>query len=291
MAILVNRHSRVICQGITGRNGKFHSMACKAYGTNMVGGVTPGKQGESVDGIPVFNTVLNAVNETGANTSLIFIPAAQAKEPILEAVDAGIEVIVCITEGIPPLDTASALHTVRQAGCRLIGPNTPGVISPPEKCKVGIMPGYIHSPGPVGVVSRSGTLTYEVVDQLTKQGLGQSTCLGLGGDPLVGLSFVDVLKMFQEDPETEAVVLIGEIGGSAEEDAAAFIKGGGFTKPAAAYIAGRLAPPGKRMGHAGAIISGGTGTAQEKIKALEAAGVSVVENITRVGEVMREHLT
>jgi len=291
MAILVNKNSRVICQGITGRNGKFHSLACKAYGTNMVGGVTPGKQGENVDGIPVFNTVLNAVNETGADTSLIFIPAAQAKEPILEAVDAGIKVIVCITEGIPPLDTASALHTVRESGSHLIGPNTPGVISPPEKCKVGIMPGYIHSPGAVGVVSRSGTLTYEVVDQLTKHGLGQSTCLGLGGDPVVGMSFIDVLKLFQQDPETEAVVLIGEIGGSAEEEAAEFIKSGGFTKPAAAYIAGRLAPPGKRMGHAGAIISGGTGTAHEKIKALESAGVKVVENITRVGQVMRDLLT
>jgi succinyl-CoA synthetase alpha subunit len=286
MAILVNRESRVICQGITGRNGKFHSLACRDYGTNMVGGVTPGKQGEKVDGIPVFNTVFNAVKETGADVSLIFVPAAGAKDPILEAVDAGIRVIVCITEGIPPLDTASVLYTVREEGRYLIGPNTPGIISPPGKCKVGIMPGYIHKPGPAGVISRSGTLTYEVVDQLTRAGVGQSTCLGLGGDPVVGLSFVDCLKMFQDDPETEAVVLIGEIGGSAEEQAAQFIKDG-FSKPVVTYIAGRLAPPGKRMGHAGAIISGGAGTAQGKITALKEAGVTVVENITRVGEVVR----
>jgi succinyl-CoA synthetase alpha subunit len=290
MAILVNKDSRVICQGITGRNGTFHSLACREYGTNLVGGVTPGKQGETVDGIPVFNTVFDAVQETGANVSLIFIPAAQAKDPILEAVDAGIRVIVCITEGIPPIDTAAVLYTVRQEGCHLIGPNTPGIISPPDRCKVGIMPGYIHMEGPVGVISRSGTLTYEVVDQLTKAGVGQSTCLGLGGDPVVGLSFVDTLSMFRNDPETEAVVLIGEIGGSAEEQAAAFIKEE-FNKPVVAYVAGRLAPPGKRMGHAGAIISGGTGTAQGKIEALRAAGVTVVENITQVGSVVRDILS
>jgi succinyl-CoA synthetase alpha subunit len=256
----------------------------------MVGGVTPGKQGTFVDGIPVFNTVERAVQETGANVSLIFIPAAGAKDPILEAVEAGIDVIVCITEGIPPLDTASALYTVKEKGKVLIGPNTPGIICPTEKCKVGIMPGYIHSPGPVGVISRSGTLTYEVVDQLTKAGMGQSTCLGLGGDPVVGLSFVDCLKMFNSDPKTEAVVLIGEIGGTAEERAAEFIKTE-FNKPVVAYVAGRLAPPGKRMGHAGAIISGGSGTAQGKIKALADAGVSVVENLTRVGQVVREVLS
>lgn len=290
MAILVNRDSRVICQGITGRNGTFHSIACRDYGANMVGGVTPGKQGTFVDGIPVFNTVEQAVQETGANVSLIFIPAAGAKDPILEAVEAGIEVIVCITEGIPPLDTASALYTVKEKSRVLIGPNTPGIISPTEKCKVGIMPGYIHSPGPVGVISRSGTLTYEVVDQLTKAGMGQSTCLGLGGDPVVGLSFVDCLKMFKNDPKTEAVVLIGEIGGTAEERAADFIKSE-FNKPVVAYVAGRLAPPGKRMGHAGAIISGGSGTAQGKIKALADAGVTVVENLTRVGEIVREVLS
>lgn len=290
MAILVNRDSRVICQGITGRNGTFHSIACRDYGANMVGGVTPGKQGTFVDGIPVFNTVEQAVQETGANVSLIFIPAAGAKDPILEAVEAGIEVIVCITEGIPPLDTASALYTVKEKNRVLIGPNTPGIISPTEKCKVGIMPGYIHSPGPVGVISRSGTLTYEVVDQLTKAGMGQSTCLGLGGDPVVGLSFVDCLKMFKNDPKTEAVVLIGEIGGTAEERAADFIKSE-FNKPVVAYVAGRLAPPGKRMGHAGAIISGGSGTAQGKIKALTDAGVTVVENLTRVGQVVREVLS
>ena len=217
MAILVNKDSRVVVQGITGRNGTFHSLACQDYGTKMVAGVTPGKEGQNVNGIPVFNSVSKAVRETGADVSLIFIPAAHTGEPILEAVDAGIRVIVCITEGIPPLDTASALYTVRQSGRYLIGPNTPGIISPPEKCKVGIMPGYIHAPGKVGVISRSGTLTYEVVDQLTKNGMGQSTCLGLGGDPVVGLSFIDVLKMFRDDPETELVVLIGEIGGSAEE--------------------------------------------------------------------------
>lgn len=289
MAILVNRESRIICQGITGRNGTFHSLACRDYGSNLVGGVTPGKKGAFVDGIPVFNTVEEAVQETGANVSLIFIPAAHAKDPILEAVDAGIEVIVCITEGIPALDTASALFTVKEKGRVLVGPNTPGIISPAEKCKVGIMPGYIHSPGPVGVISRSGTLTYEVVDQLTKAGMGQSTCLGLGGDPVVGLSFVDCLRLFRDDPNTEAVVLIGEIGGSAEEQAADFIKAE-FQKPVIAYVAGRLAPPGKRMGHAGAIISGGSGTAQGKIKALKDVGVEVVENLTKVGQVVREVL-
>lgn len=289
MAILVNRDSRVICQGITGRNGTFHSLACRDYGTNMVGGVTPGKQGEKVDGIPVFHTVWNAVKETGANVSMIFIPAAHAMDPILEAVDAGIELIVCITEGIPPLDTASALRTVRFSHRRLIGPNTPGIISPPYKCKVGIMPGYIHMPGPVGVISRSGTLTYEVVDQLTRNGVGQSTCLGLGGDPVVGTSFVDALKLFKADPETEAIVLIGEIGGSAEEQAAQYIKDE-LDKPVVAYVAGRLAPPGKRMGHAGAIVSGGSGTAQSKIDALRDAGATVVENLTQIGAVMKQIL-
>jgi succinyl-CoA synthetase alpha subunit len=289
MAILVDKGSRVICQGITGRNGTFHSLACREYGTNMVGGVTPGKERETVDGIPVFNSVWKAVQETGADVSLIFIPAAHAKDPILEAVDAGIRVIICITEGIPPQDTIQALHVVRREGRYLIGPNTPGIISPPEKCKVGIMPGYIHKPGHVGVISRSGTLTYEVVDQLTKNGIGQSTCLGLGGDPVVGLSFIDCLKMFQDDPETEMVVLIGEIGGSAEEQAAEFIKKE-FKKPVAAYIAGRCAPPGKRMGHAGAIIDGGSGTAQGKIQALTDAGVTVVENITQVGAVVKQML-
>ncbi len=287
MAILVSSESRVVCQGITGRNGTFHSLACREYGTNMVAGVTPGKEGSTVDGIPVFNTVAKAVQETGANVSLIFIPAAHAKDPILEAVDAGIQVIVCITEGIPPLDTASARHAVRQAGRVLVGPNTPGVISPPDRCKVGIMPGYIHSPGTIGVISRSGTLTYEVVDQITKVGLGQSTCIGLGGDPVVGLDFVDVLKMFQADPDTDAVVLIGEIGGDAEERAAAYIKEE-FSKPVAAYVAGKGAPPGKRMGHAGAIISGGSGTAQEKIRALSDAGVHVVDNLSQIGSAVKD---
>jgi succinyl-CoA synthetase alpha subunit len=289
MAILVDKESRVICQGITGRNGTFHSLACREYGTKMVGGVTPGKEGETVDGIPVFNSVWKAVKETGADVSLIFIPAAHAKDPILEAVDAGIRVIVCITEGIPPVDTIEALHTVRREGRYLIGPNTPGIISPPEKCKVGIMPGYIHKPGNVGVISRSGTLTYEVVDQLTKHDIGQTTCLGLGGDPIVGLSFIDCLRMFQDDQETELVVLIGEIGGSAEEQAAEYIKKE-FKKPVAAYIAGRCAPPGKRMGHAGAIIDGGSGTAQGKIQALTDAGVTVIENITQVGAMVAQML-
>lgn len=289
MSILINKDSRVICQGITGRNGTFHSLACRDYGTNVVGGVTPGKQGETVDGIPVFHTVWSAVKETGADVSMIFIPAAFAMDPILEAVDAGIRVIVCVTEGIPPLDTASALRTVRFHGRCMIGPNTPGIISPPDKCKVGIMPGYIHKPGSVGVISRSGTLTYEVVDQLTKNGVGQSTCLGLGGDPVVGLSFIDALSMFKDDPETEAVVLIGEIGGAAEEQAAEYIKEE-FNKPVVAYIAGRGAPPGKRMGHAGAIISGGSGTAQSKIDALRDAGATVVENLTQVGSAMKEIL-
>jgi succinyl-CoA synthetase alpha subunit len=289
MAILVDKSSRVICQGITGKNGSFHSLACREYGTNMVAGVTPGKEGQTLNGIPVFNTVWKAVRETGADVSLIFIPAAAAKDPILEAVDAGIRLIVCVTEGIPPLDTAAALFAARARGCQVIGPNTPGVISPGEKCKVGIMPGYIHKAGSVGVISRSGTLTYEVVEQLTRNGVGQSTCLGLGGDPVVGLSFVEVLKMFRDDPATEAVVLIGEIGGSAEEQAAEFI-GNGFHKPVAAYIAGRLAPPGKRMGHAGAIISGGSGNAQGKIDALQAAGAVVVENLSQVGATVKQML-
>ncbi len=290
MAILINKHSRVICQGITGRNGRFHSLACREYGTNMVGGVTPGKEGDTVEGIPVFNTVWKAVRETGADVSLIFVPAAHAKDPIMEAVDAGIKLIVCITEGIPPLDTAQAIHFVKEHGCRLIGPNTPGIISPGERCKVGIMPGYIHQGGTVGVISRSGTLTYEVVDQLTKHGLGQSTCLGLGGDPVVGTTFIEALTLFRDDPLTEAVVLIGEIGGSAEEEAASFIQTE-FDKPVIAYIAGRLAPPGKRMGHAGAIISGGSGTAKSKIEALKAAGVTVVENITEVGQATKAVIT
>jgi succinyl-CoA synthetase alpha subunit len=289
MAILINRESRVLCQGITGRNGTFHSLACRDYGTNMVAGVTPGREGQNVDGIPVYNSVGRAVKETGANVSMIFVPAANAREPVVEAVDAGIQVIVVITEGVPPLDTAYALYTVREGGRYLVGPNSPGIISPPEKCKVGIMPGYIHSPGPVGVISRSGTLTYEVVDQLTKNGVGQSTCIGVGGDPVVGLNFIDLLKMFNDDPATEAVVLIGEIGGSAEEQAAEFIKTD-FSKPVVAYIAGRLAPPGKRMGHAGAIIDGGTGTAQGKIQALVEAGVTVIDNLTQVGSVVRNIL-
>jgi succinyl-CoA synthetase alpha subunit len=289
MAILVDKNSKVICQGITGRNGTFHSLACREYGTQLVGGVTPGKGGTTVDGMPVFNTVRKAVDETGADVSLVFIPAGAVKDALLEAVDAGIKLIVCITEGIPPIDTAAVVHTVKRAGAQMIGPNSPGIISPGHGCKVGIMPGYIHKPGRVGVISRSGTLTYEVVDQLTKNGLGQSTCLGLGGDPVVGLSFIDVLKKFKEDSETDAVVLIGEIGGSAEEQAAEYIKKE-FNKPVAAYIAGRQAPPGKRMGHAGAIISGGSGTAQSKIDALQAAGAKVVENLTQIGAAVKDML-
>ena len=276
MSILVNRDTRVICQGITGKVGEFHTRGCLEYGTRMVGGVTPGKGGESVAELPVFDTVLEAVTATGANATMIFVPPAFAADAILEAVTAGSELVVAITEGIPVLDMARVMPVVHASKSRLIGPNCPGIITPAE-CKIGIMPGYIHAPGHVGVMSRSGTLTYEAVWQLTQLGHGQSTCVGLGGDPLVGTSFVDLLQMFEEDPETHAILMMGEIGGSAEEEAAAFVKDH-VTKPVAAFIAGRTAPPGKRMGHAGAIISGGKGTAEAKLDALRSAGIEIAES-------------
>lgn len=273
MSILVNRETRVLCQGITGSVGRFHTEGCRQYGTQMVGGVTPGKGGTTVLDLPVFDTMMQAVEETGANATMIFVPPAFTGDAILEAIDAGIEVIVAVTEGVPVLDMVRVFDTLQRSSATLIGPNCPGVITP-EECKIGIMPGYIHKKGSVGVISRSGTLTYEAVWQLTERGMGQSTCIGLGGDPIVGTSFIDLLKRFEADPDTEAVLMIGEIGGTAEEDAAAFIRQH-TRKPVAAFIAGRTAPPGKRMGHAGAIISGGKGTALEKIAALEEAGIEV----------------
>lgn len=282
MAIIVDKNTRVITQGITGNNGRFHTRQCIDYGTKVVGGVTPGKGGEICEGVPVFDTVYEAVKETSANASMIFVPAPFAKDAIIEAAEAGIKVIVCITEGIPPLDTIKAKEIVKKKEAILIGPNCPGIITP-EECKLGIMPGYIHKKGPVGVVSRSGTLTYEAVDQLTKRGIGQSTCIGIGGDPVVGTTFVDVLKLFEEDEETKAIVLIGEIGGRAEEEAAQFIKEN-LSKPVIAFIAGKTAPPGKRMGHAGAIISGGSGRADDKIKALMDAGVVIAPTPAHIGE-------
>ena len=285
MSILINKDTRVICQGITGKVGQFHTLGCKEYGTQMVGGVTPGKGGETVEGIPVFETVVEAVEQTGANATMIFVPPAFTADAILEAVDAGIKVVIAITEGVPVLDMVRVYEVVKRSNSTLIGPNCPGVITP-EECKIGIMPGYIHKKGPVGVMSRSGTLTYEGVWQLTSLGLGQSTCVGLGGDPIVGTSFIDLLRMFQADPATEAIMMMGEIGGTAEEEAAEFIRQH-VTKPVSAFIAGRAAPPGKRMGHAGAIISGGKGTAAEKIAALQAAGIEVAESPADMGEAMQ----
>ena len=276
MSILVAKNTRVLCQGITGKAGTFHTKACQEYGTQVVGGVTPGKGGQTVCGLPVFDTVSEAVEKTGADATMIFVPAAFTADAILEAVDAGIGTIVAITEGVPVLDMTCAYDIVSRSNSTLIGPNCPGVITA-EECKVGIMPGYIHRKGAVGVISRSGTLTYEAVWQLTNLRLGQTTCVGLGGDPIVGTSFIDLLKLFEADPETEAILMIGEIGGTAEEEAATFIKEN-INKPVAAFIAGRTAPRGKRMGHAGAIISGGTGTAAEKIAALEEAGIEVAQS-------------
>jgi len=281
--ILVNGNTRLVVQGITGREATFHSKRCIEYGTNVVAGVTPGKGGiRWEEKVPVFNTVEQAVKETAANASVIFVPAAFASDAIMEAADAGIEVVVCITEFIPALEEVKWHYHLRGKKTTVIGPNCPGIISPPAKCKVGIMPGYIHKPGNVGVISRSGTLTYEVVTQLTEQDLGQSTCVGLGGDPLPGSSFVDLLKLFQADPNTKAVVLIGEIGGTHEQEAADFIKSK-MTKPVIAFIAGSTAPPGRRMGHAGAIITGTAGTASEKVKALSEAGATIVLNPAEVG--------
>jgi succinyl-CoA synthetase alpha subunit len=288
MSILVDEKTKVICQGITGKQGTFHTRQALDYGTKMVGGVTPGKGGEKMDGLPIFNTVLEAVQETGATASVIYVPAPYAVDAIMEAVDAEVELIVCITEGIPVLDMVAAKGYLAGKKSRLVGPNCPGVISP-GKCKIGIMPGYIHKPGRIGLVSRSGTLTYEAVDQLTRLGLGQSTCVGIGGDPIIGLSFVDILELFSQDPETEAVILIGEIGGEAEEKAADYIRAR-FRKPVGAFIAGQNAPPGRRMGHAGAVVSGGRGSARGKMEALRFAGVVVIENPAEMGLTMQRLL-
>lgn len=284
MSILINKDSRVVVQGITGKTGLFHTRQCREYGTNIVAGVTPGKGGIHVDGIPVFDSMEEALRIAKANVSMIFVPPPGAADAILEAVESGIELAVCITEGVPIRDMVMAKRIVEQSRTRLIGPNCPGLITPGE-CKVGIMPGYIHKPGKIGVVSRSGTLTYEAVKQLSDAGLGQSTCVGIGGDPIIGMKFIDVMKMFNDDPETEAVFMIGEIGGGAEEEAAEWIRDH-MTKPVAAFIAGVTAPPGKRMGHAGAIITGGKGKAEDKIRTLQECGVTVSTSPTRMGEAM-----
>jgi succinyl-CoA synthetase alpha subunit len=285
MSILVGKNTRLIVQGL-GKAGTFHAKGCREYGTNIVGAVKPGKGGTTQEGFPLFDTVAEAVRKTGANASMIFVPPGGAADAILEAADAGIGVITCITEGIPVLDMARAMRFLKDRPCRLIGPNCPGIITPGE-CKIGIMPGYIHKPGRVGLISRSGTLTYEAVWQLTSLGLGQSTCVGIGGDPIIGTNQIDLLKLFQEDPGTDAIMLIGEIGGSAEERAAAYIKQN-VAKPVAAFIAGQTAPPGRRMGHAGAITEGGQGTAKEKIKALRDAGVMVADSPADLGTTMKK---
>ncbi len=288
MSILVNRQTRVLTQGITGSTGQFHTRTCREYGTQMVAGVTPGKGGSDFEGIPIFDTVAAAVGETGANASVIYVPPPFAADAIMEAADAGVELIVCITEGIPVLDMMRVKRFLEGRSTRLIGPNCPGIITPGE-CKIGIMPGYIHNPGRIGVVSRSGTLTYEAVHQLTSIGLGQSTCIGIGGDPIVGTGFVDALRLYQDDPDTDAVILIGEIGGAAEELAASFVRDQ-MTKPVVAFVAGQTAPKGRRMGHAGAIIAGGRGTAADKIAAFEAAGVRVAKNPSEMGRTMADLL-
>jgi succinyl-CoA synthetase alpha subunit len=288
MSILVNKSTRVVVQGITGKEGSFHATQCKAYGTQMVAGVTPGKAGQEVEGIPVFNTVREAVDKTNCDTSLIFVPPAFAADAILEAADAGITLIICITEGIPVNDMVKVKRALRGRDVRLIGPNCPGIITADE-CKIGIMPGFIHKKGKVGVISRSGTLTYEAVNQLTNLGLGETTCVGIGGDPIIGTGYIDLLALFEKDAETEAVVMIGEIGGDAEDKAATYIKEN-IKKPVIGFIAGITAPPGRRMGHAGAIITGGKGTAAEKMAVLEAAGVRVVKNPAEIGETVKAAL-
>jgi succinyl-CoA synthetase alpha subunit len=286
VSIFVNKDTKVLVQGITGNEGSFHTRQCISYGTRIVAGVTPGKGGQKMDDVPVFNTVAGAVKETGADASLIFVPPPFGADAIMEAADAGVSLIVAITEGIPILDMVKVKNFLSSKKCRLIGPNCPGIITP-EECKIGIMPGMIHKKGHVGVVSRSGTLTYEVVDQLTKNGMGQSTCIGIGGDPVNGTNFIDVLSAFEADPDTHAMVMVGEIGGSAEEDAAAYIKAH-VTKPVVGFIAGLTAPPGRRMGHAGAIISGSSGTGDAKIKAFKENGIHVCENLGRIGQICKE---
>lgn len=289
MSILVNKNTKVLTQGITGATGQLHTRACREYGTQMVAGVTPGRGGADFEGIPIFDTVEQAVKATGANASVIYVPPPFAADAVMEAVDAGVPLVICITEGIPVLDMVRVKRYLEGKASRLIGPNCPGVITPGE-CKIGIMPGYIHKPGTIGVVSRSGTLTYEAVHQLTQLGIGQSSCVGIGGDPVNGTGFIDVLRMFQDDPQTEGVVLIGEIGGTAEEEAAAFIRDH-MTKPVAAFIAGQTAPKGKRMGHAGAIIAGGKGTAVEKIRAFKDAGVHIIPSPAEMGKTMAQALS
>ncbi len=288
MSILVNRNSKIVCQGLTGKQGSFHAQQCIEYGTNIVAGCTPGRGGTEHLGIPVFNTMPEAVQATGADVSMIFVPAPGAADAILAAADAGVKLIVCITEGIPVLDMVRAKAALREYDCRLIGPNCPGIITSGE-CKIGIMPGFIHKPGRVGIISRSGTLTYEAVYQTTRNGLGQTTCIGIGGDPIRGMNFVDCLELFQKDPATDGIIMVGEIGGTDEEAAARYIQQH-VTKPVVAYIAGVTAPPGKRMGHAGAIISGGEGTATAKFAALEKAGVKTVRSPAELGSAMQELL-
>ena len=289
MSILVDKNTRVLVQGLTGREGRFHTEQMQAYGTTVVAGCTPGKGGQTVLGVPVFNTVAKAVRETGADVSVVFVPASVAADAVCEAADAGVRLVICITEHIPVLDMGRVKARLKDTGTQLVGPNCPGVITPGQ-CKIGIQPGYIHKPGSVGVISRSGTLTYEAVHQLTAQGLGQSTCVGIGGDPVPGLYFTDLLKMFRDDPETEAVCLIGEIGGDGEEKAAAYIRKSAYPKPVFGFIAGLTAPKGKRMGHAGAIISGGKGRGEDKIAALSSAGVTIIHELGLLGETVAKKL-